>query len=101
MEQAGIRGTRLANARSWLDWGDDQTRYTPLDNPAFGCVTVLWRGSPNSWQGHVGFCVGREGNRLLLFGGNQTGSAVTIQPYGVNRVLGYRWPPGYPVMHIV
>ena len=37
MEQAGIRGTRKANARSWLDWGDMSLR-----SPQLGCVVILW-----------------------------------------------------------
>jgi len=94
MEQAGIRGTRTALARSWLLWGD----FT-LARPTFGCVTVLWRTSPASMHGHVGFYVGQDGNRLLLLGGNQTTqSKVTIGTYLRSRVLGYRWPPGRALM---
>src|SRR5437868_4734207 len=48
MTQAGIRGTGMANARSWLTWSN----YC-LARPAYGAVTILWRGSPNGWQGHV------------------------------------------------
>ena len=86
MEQAGIRGTGRANARSWLDWGG-----ICLGFPTYGCVTVLWRESPTSWKGHVGFYMGREGSQVVLLGGNQ-GNAVSIRNYPESRVLGYRWP---------
>jgi uncharacterized protein (TIGR02594 family) len=86
MEQAGIRGTRRANARSWMTWDA-----LPLGQPAFGCVTVFWRDSPRSWKGHVAFYAGSEGSSLLVLGGNQS-NAVSIAPYPRRRVLGYRWP---------
>ncbi len=92
--QAGIRGTRRANARSWLTWGG-----MCLGVPHYGCVTVLWRGSRNSWKGHVGFYVGNLGNQIFLLGGNQ-GNAVSIKGYNRNRLLGYRWPMDMPLPNI-
>jgi uncharacterized protein (TIGR02594 family) len=93
MRQAGIPGSGSALARSWLTWGNQA-----LARPGFGCVTILWRGDPASQFGHVGFYVGRDGSQLLLLGGNQTNSSrVTISPYPENRLLGYRWPAGYPL----
>lgn len=92
MQQAGIRGSGKASARSWLTWGNFS-----VAKPRFGCVTILWRISPTSSFGHVGFYVGRAGDSLLLLGGNQTQqSKVTISPYPLSRLLGYRWPPGGP-----
>lgn len=70
-------------ARSWLKWGRAVT------TPQVGDVVVLWRGSRTSWQGHVGIYVGGSGGAVLLLGGNQ-GDAVTIAPFSVERVLGYR-----------
>jgi uncharacterized protein (TIGR02594 family) len=103
-EQAGIQGTRRANARSWLQWG------MPLGSPKFGCVTIFWRGDPeikheSKGPGHVGFYTGFGGDKLLLLGGNQ-GNAVTVKevtvPVQKNRkgqpvggLLGYRWPKGF------
>jgi uncharacterized protein (TIGR02594 family) len=91
MEQAGLRGTDRGNARSWLTWGGQC-----LVGSTYGAVTVLWRESPASWKGHVGFYVGREGANLLLLGGNQ-GNAVSIRPYPASRLLAYRWPLGFHV----
>lgn len=88
MEQANIAGTGLANARSWYTWGQP----LPDSAPVYGAIAVLWRGSPSSWKGHVGFYVGREGDRLFLLGGNQ-GNAVNISHYRISRLLGFRWPP--------
>lgn len=82
--QTGFEGTNLANARSWLDWG------TGLAEPGYGCIAVLWRTSIDSWQGHVGFVVGRDADKTYLLGGNQRNSC-SIQPYPSARVLSYRW----------
>lgn len=69
-------------AKAWLDWG------IPLSAPAVGCVVVFDREG----GGHVGLVVGRStGGNLLVLGGNQ-GNAVTVKPFALSRVLGYRWP---------
>ena len=88
MGQAGIQGTGLANARSWLDWGD------PLDKPVEGCVVVLRRGAPPS--GHVTFFVREFGDSIVCLGGNQ-GNQVKYSTYQTEDVIGYRWPKGEPV----
>lgn len=87
-QQADFPGTNSAAARSWLNWGQ------PLTTPKPGCVVVLWRESPNSWKGHVGFYAGEQGNSILVLGGNQSDGnteAVNISPYPKSRLLGYRW----------
>jgi uncharacterized protein (TIGR02594 family) len=84
MRQSGLRGTGAANARSWLQWG------YPIANPEYGCVTVFKRGK-SSWQGHVAFYWGQEGNTLLVLGGNQRDS-VSIGRYPKKNLLGFRWP---------
>lgn len=88
LEECGIRSSRSASARSYLRWG------RKIDIPAVGCIVVFWRGSPQSWSGHVGFLVGvdRSGNYMVL-GGNQ-GDTVTIAPFARTRTLGLRWPEG-------
>ncbi len=83
MEEVGIKGTEKANARSWLEWGEK------LEVPEVGCVTVLWRGEPKGWQGHVGFFVKETPSYVYLLGGNQS-NQVKIQKYPKNRVLDYR-----------
>lgn len=69
-------------ARGWLDWG------VPLAAPVVGAVVVFERAG----GGHVGLVVGKdERGRLLVLGGNQ-GDSVSIAPFDMTRVLGYRWP---------
>lgn len=79
-------------ARQWLKFGRDMG-----DRPAPGAVTVFWRVSRNDWRGHVGIVVGQDqrGN-LMILGGNQ-GDTVNIRPFSRDRLLGYRWPKGYPL----
>jgi len=63
-----------------------------LPRPAYGCVVVFTRQG----GGHVGFVVGkdRSGN-LMVLGGNQ-GDAVSVRPFPLIRVAGYRWPSAFP-----
>lgn len=85
MMKANIKRTGNAMARSWLNWGE------PLTTPKYGCIVVLWRETPSSSSGHVGFFVKQEGDKIVLLGGNQS-DAVTQASYPKSRVLGYRWP---------
>jgi uncharacterized protein (TIGR02594 family) len=74
-------------AKAYLDWG------VPLEAPCYGCVVVFTR----TGGGHVGFVVGRDPKgRLIVLGGNQ-GDRVSLAPFDMSRVSGYRWPPGVPV----
>lgn len=87
MQEAGWKGTRRANARSWLDWGEK------LEEPRHGAIAVLWRDSPGSPKGHVAFfeAFRDAGKFVWLLGGNQM-NRVGYQKYPIDRVLGYRWP---------
>lgn len=90
LEQAGIRSTRSAWAKSYLDWG------SALDHPRVGAITVFHRGAgPPSGRGpgHVGFFLEERGESILLLGGNQR-NHVNIEAYSKSRLLAYRWPPG-------
>lgn len=84
LAQAGVKGTGLLNARSYLDWG------TKLSTPRVGCVVVFQRAN-SSWQGHVAFFLRLVGNRIEVLGGNQ-GNAVSVASYPKDNLLGYRWP---------
>jgi uncharacterized protein (TIGR02594 family) len=86
VEQAGLRGTDSAWARSWNTWGDK------ISQPKKGCIVVFKR-PPNPNSGHVAFYWGKDGNRLLVLGGNQ-GNQVNIRGYPKDRLLSYRWPKG-------
>jgi len=83
----GIEGTNSRAARSWLRWG------VGLSEPAYGCVCVLWRDSPESWKGHVGIFLGYVEHDVVLWGGNQR-NEVSVRRYPKTRVMGFRWPGG-------
>lgn len=73
-------------AKDWLNWG------VAITKPCFGCIVVFERAG----GGHVGFVVGKDkSNRLMVLGGNQ-GDAVSIAPFDVSRVAGYRMPASVP-----
>lgn len=85
LEEVGIKSSRSAAARSFLKWG------TPLKNPAVGAIVIFERGPG---FGHVGFVVGKDkAGNLMVNGGNQ-GNMVSVKPFALGRVLGYRWPTG-------
>lgn len=66
-----------------------------LDKPKVGCIVVMWRGNPNSWQGHIGFVTGInwQNRTIKVLGGNQN-DRVSEETYPMSRVIknGYRWP---------
>ncbi|CAL2077752.1 conserved protein of unknown function [Tenacibaculum sp. 190524A02b] len=80
---AGMQFTGKLNARSWLKVGREVT------SPQMGDVVVLWRESPNSWKGHVGFFIRKTNRHIYILGGNQRNS-VCIIAYPINRLLQYR-----------
>lgn len=85
MEQSGIKGPGKPVARAWLHWGQS------ISQPRAGCVVVLWRVTPSSWQGHVALLLTEAPKTLVLLGGNQS-KAVSIKRYPRDRLLGFRWP---------
>ncbi|MEB4591994.1 TIGR02594 family protein [Candidatus Thiothrix sp. Deng01] len=83
----GIKGTDALNARSFLEWGE------ATNNPQPGDVVVLYLGSRDGWQGHVGFFAGFDSaGNVRILGGNQ-GDKVSIESFPKSRVLGYRKAP--------
>ena len=87
LKQAGQSGTNNALALSFKNYG------TKLERPAYGSIAVLSYGGG---RGHVGFVVGRQGNRLLLLGGNQS-NAVNVKAFGTGQIVAYVVPSGYTV----
>jgi uncharacterized protein (TIGR02594 family) len=84
--------SRSLAARSWLQVG---APVAIADAKPGNDVVILSRGvdAPGagvlSAPGHVGWYVGREGDQVLVLGGNQ-GDAVSVAPFPVARVLGVR-----------
>lgn len=97
IEQAGIKGTRSAAAKSWLDWGQ------ALLIPAIGCVCIIKRkkkgtdkatGSSSGY--HVAFWLTEQDGKVHLLGGNQSDS-VKMSSFNLESydILGYRMPIGW------
>lgn len=76
---------RTSSARAWGRFGK------PLAEPRPGAIAVLWRESPTSPHGHVGFYDHEDARGIWLLGGNQQ-NAVIVRPYPRARLVGYRWP---------
>lgn len=91
LAQLSLPHTGELAARSYQNWGTAVNENTVQP----GDVVVLWRNSPSSWQGHVGFFVRFEGDRVVLRGGNQ-GNAVTDAAYPRSRILAIRRADGVP-----
>jgi uncharacterized protein (TIGR02594 family) len=87
LEQAGLTGTRSPAARSF----ENNQNFTRLDQPTLGCIVTLWRVSPSSGQGHVGFYVGEDGSNVTMLSGNDD-DRVEIADHPRSRVTGYWWP---------
>lgn len=93
MEQADIRCTRSARARSWLQWG------IPLQVPALGCIAIFQRGrgrQPDKTvidaPGHVFIMTDLPEPGLIAgIGGNQR-DKVCETTYTLDRLLDLRWP---------
>lgn len=97
MERSGIPGTGLANARSWLTWGES------LAKPKRGAVMVFADDARGPSAGHVTFywettttLIG--GSTLYdCLGGNQ-GNKVCMRRYPPARLLAIRWPTHLPAL---
>lgn len=85
LAELGLPNTGRLNARSYLEWGAP----VGMAEAKPGDVVILWRGSPQGWQGHVAFLLGFEGDAVILRGGNQ-GNRVSDAPYPTSRILGIR-----------
>lgn len=59
--------------------------------PEEGDLVVLWRESPTSWKGHVGFWAGAREGVVLVLGGNQS-NKVSVAPFPESRILGVYRP---------
>lgn len=88
-----IYGTRKANAKSYLGWGDNLPNNA---EPPVGAIVVLNR-PPADWKGHVAFCAGWANGKVHLLGGNQ-GDRVSIAAFDQKRIAGIRWPKEVPLI---
>ena len=85
LKESGYPFMKSLSARSYLSYGKK------LSDPKEGAIVVFWRGSPTSWQGHVGFVTKFDNKYVWVLGGNQN-NEVNESKYERSKVLGYRWP---------
>lgn len=81
--KAGYPQTGSLAARSFMQYGE------PTAKPLLGDIVVLWRISPNSPYGHVGFYVTENKDYIFILGGNQT-NQVNVRYFPKSQLLGYR-----------
>lgn len=92
LEDAGIKSTRSPAALSYAEWGRACA-------PRVGAVAYMPRHDFKGRLvgGHVAFVAGkRSDGALMLLGGNQ-GDAVSVKPFQLSRITGYRWPNEVPI----
>ncbi len=81
--KAGLETSGKLTARSWLKIGKKVLK------PQMGDIVVLWRVSPKSWKGHVGFFIKETKDLIYILGGNQD-NQVSIKAYPKERLLDIR-----------
>lgn len=81
LHKAGVKGTNSLSARSFVSWG------SRVKNPQNGDVVLIRRRGGSGY--HVGFYVGRKGNKVLVLGGNQS-NRVKVSAFSINKVAQYR-----------
>lgn len=90
---AAVLPTNPYLARNWMKFGQEC-------GPIVGAVAVFWRTQKvGSTNGHVGFCAGLGDDTIYVLGGNQS-NMVSVSPVDGGRLLGFRWPKGYPFSRI-
>jgi uncharacterized protein (TIGR02594 family) len=85
MQKAGYDGTKSAMAKSWINWGVN------VKKPLYGAIAVFDYGETG---GHVGFIVGKQGERLLILGGNQS-DQVKTSLFKKGKIAAYVFPKDF------
>ncbi len=90
LKTAGFPYTGKLNARSFIEIGEAVSVPKPLGSSnEFVDLVILWRESPASWKGHVGFFIKERENLIYTLGGNQS-NQIKISAYDRGRLLQYR-----------
>ena len=82
-KKTGYERSGKLDARSWLKLP------VMVLKPQLGDIVVMWRNSPQAWEGHVGLFIAQDLHNIFVLGGNQ-GDMLCISPYDKDRILGYR-----------
>lgn len=85
LEQAGVKSTRSAAARSYLNWGES------IQKGIQGAIVILSRGNDLT-KGHVGFWWSEDLTQVYLLSGNQR-NKVCVQGFPKKDIIGIRAPP--------
>lgn len=97
LENSGIRSSRSAAARSYMNWGVPIPRaalgWAATQIP-YGAVMVLESPGRGPGSGHVTFYRGPCGSGWAGLGGNQN-DAVRVSSFLWSRIVAVRWPEGY------
>lgn len=91
LQEAGIDGSHSDMARSF----ETAPNFVNLGGPALGCIVTMWRDSPTSGLGHVGFYTGENAKGIWIISGNDA-DGVREDPFDRKRITGYFWPKSQP-----
>ena len=83
LKSVGIPHLNEVAARKYEKYGNE------TKTPEVGDIVVIWRGSPASWMGHVGFLHSMDEKYIHILGGNQ-GNEVSVRRYERKRLLSFR-----------
>lgn len=81
--KAGLERSNRANARSWLNVGEE------IEYPKTGDIVIFKRGN-NPKQGHVGIYINKTDKYVRVLGGNQSNRVQISENYKLSSVIGYR-----------
>jgi uncharacterized protein (TIGR02594 family) len=84
----GINGYDAVRALKWANWDEGKD----LGKPVYGAIAVKKR----SGGGHVGFVAGKQGNKVIILGGNQSQKLHCV-PYNVSDYFAYLVPLDYSI----
>lgn len=85
-------GQSISGVDAWAKSFSRSSAFRRIDKLEYGAIVVFNRGS-DPQSGHVGFCVGTEGGRVLVLGGNQSDS-VSIAGKSASSIHAILWPVG-------
>lgn len=92
LEDAGIRGSRSAAARSF----EHDDNFIKLPGPALGAIVTMWRGSPSAGTGHVFLYDGESSKGIRGIGANES-DMIKRSFHERGRIVGYYWPKAVPL----
>lgn len=96
LETTGIPGTKSAAARSF----EKHPGFVKLKEPCLGCITTMWRISPENGSGHVFLYDGENSKGVRGIAGNEN-DEVKRSFHERSRITGYWWPKSVPLPSVM